>query len=250
MRGCFFFLIILLYPLWGLGRSITDKQSGTENQFLNALISGFGMYQATHEGVLATNWTMLSEWFNDDFWPSWEKKFGTFGKQKGFTNSIFEKYVWVKPGVVVVTTQPPKEILLMSSVPLQEGTNLIRRAILLEGTNIVERHIPEDFVQKSFQIAGRAIPGPDPSLFPAAARTNAANEPPAAPSIEAATPLEGQIPSTLSSAKENGSSPLLPATTNEIVALAPASQPRSWWVIVAVIMGSVLFLVLRRRKSS
>ena len=70
MRGCFFFLIILLYPLWGLGRSITDKQSGTENQFLNALISGFGMYQATHEGVLATNWTMLSEWFNDDFWPS------------------------------------------------------------------------------------------------------------------------------------------------------------------------------------
>ena len=169
----YFILIFLCFGVGvtqGVSGSISGKQPKAENMMASAIASIFGMYAVTHDGALPTTWESLQETSGTSFWHNKELEFREFGANKGFANSIFEKYVFVTPPVRLasykeltgyegpVSPSEPAEILFMSAMPFQEGDEMVRKMIFIRGTNIFGSGVLETRVQKSFELAGRTIP--------------------------------------------------------------------------------------------
>ena len=175
-----YFILICLCFCGGVNRGFGDpmsqKQTKPENMMMEAIALLFRVYGATHNGVFPATWESLQETSGTSFWHNKELEFREFGDNKGFTNSIFEKYVFVSPPVKVASlkeftgyTGPvspfdPAHILFMSAVPLQEGTDWVRWAVFLRESNLYGGQILENRVQKSFELAGRTIPIAAPAV--------------------------------------------------------------------------------------
>lgn len=163
MKVFFTALVASSFLLHGLGSVVSEKQQREEGNLISGVRSHFQFYQIKNDGSLPTNWTMLKEWFTPAGWGTREEQFRElFGEMKRFTNSIYEKYVFINPGVSIFLYEDSL-ILFMSAAPVPTAGGLYRYAVYYEGTNLISGSIKEERIQKAFAKANRTIPIPSPA---------------------------------------------------------------------------------------
>jgi len=102
---------------------------------------------------------------------SWDQRLRAFGKDAGFTNSIFEKYIFPLHGLTNRVAEG--EILLLNAQPFPGPERLGRIVISRIGTGLNDYRrvwLPERRIQQIFAEAGmeipKAIPMPPPPPAP------------------------------------------------------------------------------------
>jgi hypothetical protein len=169
---CLFPLVaIVLLVLSGCGRKMARLHELEANS-AGAIERCLSRYEATHPGLNITNLPqvlngamVLNQWHSSH--PAYfEMEFRKLGKYAGFTNSFYEKYIRVPPGV---TNQAfPKDPIFMNAYPFPDFDGRY-------GRYVIWREHPQTFratwaresqVQEAFQRAGVPIPKPSPMPKP------------------------------------------------------------------------------------
>ena len=128
------------------------------------------MFAIEHENQHPSGWDQIVPYITTKGLIDFEVKFKSFGKAAGFTNSLFEKYVFLNPGVWVAHWQPAQDgqgiqrfILMMSAQPVPISANVrVRFVIYQEESEVRWSSISEEAIQRAFAEAARQIPQPQP----------------------------------------------------------------------------------------
>lgn len=243
----------------------THTQDSAENSLLKTIATAFKIHAGSNEGQFPTNWSMLQTVLKPRMWYDEELKFREFGENKGFTNSIYEKYVFVPPGVkmpAIYKGAPPQgDILFMAAAPYQSAnSDVLLRSVIhrRDGTNVIPTPYVEERIQKLFQEHGVAIPSADPmssAIDPEIVRAerdfvNKANEdwyrahPEDRPFLRGTSAPGPYVGSNRPSPEPHS----LSAATTEV----PPRPPRRWLSIAVFAgLGGIAFLLVRasRRKG-
>jgi hypothetical protein len=156
--------------LVGCGRKIS-KLHTLESTAAGAIAHALISYEGFYPGVGITNLPQAFEATRLNGWhiqhpARLELDFRKFGKYAGFTNSFYEKYVPVPPGVT--NRAFPKEAMFMNAqlVPGHDG-RYGRYVIWREGPQDYRNNwVPESQIQEAFKRAGVPIPQPTPMPKP------------------------------------------------------------------------------------
>lgn len=274
MKSFLIVLAISSLSLQGIGSVVSERQVTEEGSLMRGIRAFFQFYQIKHDGSLPTNWAMLNEEILPEGWRKREKQFREFGELKGFTNSIYEKYVFINPGLPIslrvmnpeARLSPLEEspILFMSasSVPAYDG--LYRYVVYQQGSNLYSDSIKEDKIQKAFAKANRQIPIPPPALTTINAAEEAAEAERERENEKALEKFKREHPEDFTNEipRQEGrrSSRLQVFAGSNIVStnasqLAPAelgTRRSVWlWLGFAVIVGlGIAFIRFRREKKS
>jgi hypothetical protein len=169
MRILWLVLICSLTPL-SVGCIKEKPQSYWEHNAARTIIHYMNIYDGLNPGVAKTNVAQIMTNIDNRPYPiELHRELLRFGKHAGFTNSFYEKYVFVPSGMtnLVKHGQP----LLINSQPFPNRDGQMQRYVIYE----IVWHgqpaysyipLPEDFVQKAFKQAGVTIP--EPPRFPPA----------------------------------------------------------------------------------
>jgi len=269
MKASVFFLVVGVLVIdqhAAIAKTISELQTKTENRLINGIKMGFQMCEATFPGQTPTAWEKLREFIFPITFGEFETQFREFGTFKGFTNSIYEKYVFLNPGVPIQLREEAS-ILFMSSSPVSEPGGIYRYAVYRQGSNLLSGSIPESKIQQAFAAADRQIPPPPPApsaidpLQEAAQAKMLRNleevqaeflrEHPEV--LRGEMPRERKIQPAKKAKSVHSNFPVLPSETNSTsgaVAVTDAPILNHWWVLLAVLVaGAILFLLLRRGKA-
>lgn len=135
-----------------------------ESQAASYMNKGLRAFANEVPGVKVTNTLQLFHYAttNSGIWgyPHWlEWKFRQFGKEAGFTNSLFEKYVVSPPGIKLHLGE-----LVMLSAHAYQGIDgkPSREVICYNGEHYINYTYSEQEIQDAFKIAGLVIPKASP----------------------------------------------------------------------------------------
>ena len=139
-----------------------EKQNTAEAQTVLGTMRILKDYDLAHPGVRVTN---LSQLFpvGDQIYPHhWHRRFAAFGKSAGFTNSIYEKYVFFRPGVT--SRWMEGDVVFMNTSPYP-GPDGLKRSMVSKGAGVYHwKTLSEDQVQRLLKESG--ITEPRPAVFP------------------------------------------------------------------------------------
>ena len=165
MHGCRIILycctIAVLQPE-AFSKEITV--SSLELQFSTKLSSTIRFHLAEAH-VLPTNVNQLIRFMTTEGWASLEDRFKHFGEQAGFSNSIFEKYVFLPAGVTFPVGPSAAEAILLNAHSIQDKNGERYRWVIYRiGEAVDHTVLTEDKVQEIITRAGVAIPKPAPMI--------------------------------------------------------------------------------------
>jgi hypothetical protein len=115
--------------------------------------------------AIPTNMSQLQNWLTVEGWAWWEEKFKEFGEHAGFSNSIFEKYVFLPSGVFFQIRSKTFEAVLMNAQPFSDGRGATNRWVIHRTGEVINRSLlPEEKVQGMLRRAGIDAPKPPPMI--------------------------------------------------------------------------------------
>jgi hypothetical protein len=135
------------------------KQFEAEAHAIFGLQNLLKEYEAVYPGVRVTNVSQLFIDLDRSYPHEWHQQFNGFGNTAGFTNSIYEKYVFFPSGI----TNPKfeGELLLMNAKPYPSPKGEMERSLVSKSAGV--HHwitLREDRIQQFFKEAGIAEPKP------------------------------------------------------------------------------------------
>lgn len=180
-RFCLSFAAIVI-GLLCCGCERREKQYTAEGQTALQIIRLLEHHHVEYQGVTVTNLSQLTDMWNRGYPHFWHRRFGRFGKHKGFTNSFYEKYLFFPSGL---TNQLfDGELVLMNAQPYPDPDGTLERSVIIRtGESFHWRTISEERIQRFFKELG--IPEPKPTPMPP--------PPPAPPEVEYREPLSTKI---------------------------------------------------------
>src|SRR5829696_3762387 len=160
-----------LVVMSGCGRRVA-KLNELEQNAAAAIERGLMYYEGLYPGVAITNLPQVFEGATRlDQWhilhpARLDLDFQKFGKDAGFTNSFYEKYVRVPPGIT--NRAFPKEAVFMNALPVPDYEGGFGRYVIWrEGPQDYRNNwAPESQIQEAFKRAGIPIPRPTPMPKP------------------------------------------------------------------------------------
>ena len=166
---CFRLILLKLIVVMVTQFAAADDETSLialEYRFVPKLCSAIQTY-VNKNHVVPTNITQLQNWLTVEGWASWEERFKKFGEQSGFSNSIFEKYVFLPQGITFRIGPVVVEAVLMSARPFWDGKGGTNRWVIHRSGEIIDRALlPEYKVQEMFRQADAEMPQP-PSMISA-----------------------------------------------------------------------------------
>jgi hypothetical protein len=153
-----------------LGCIKEKPQSYWESQAATTLIHYMNIYDGLNPQVPKTNVAQIITNIDDRPYPvELHREFLRYGRYAGFTNSLFEKYVFVPEAVTNLVKQGRP--ILMNSEPFPDTDKRLQRYIIYEVPSQTEPTysralVSETVVQIAFKAVGMAIP--EPPRFPPA----------------------------------------------------------------------------------
>jgi hypothetical protein len=164
----------------GYGRHLDQYEA--EAKAIFGIMRMLAHYDLEHPNARPTNLSQLFLVSEQDYPYEWGRQFRTYGNNAGFTNSIYEKYVFFPPGIT--NRRVTGEIVLMNAHPYPANNGELQRTIVSKSAEGYHREpIGEDLIQTLFKEAGVVVPKP-----PLAPRP-----PLAPPQIELKEPLFSRI---------------------------------------------------------
>jgi hypothetical protein len=142
-----------------------------ERQAAQTVIRYLHVYDALNPGVAKTNVGQIITNIDDRPYPvDLHRELLRFSKDAGFTNSFFEKYVFVPTGVTNFWVRGGKP-LLINFRPFPNQAGKMQRVIIYESVwqgepSYATAEMPEWAIQQAFKEAGVEIP--EPPRFPPA----------------------------------------------------------------------------------
>lgn len=147
--------------------SSEEQQHTIEAQTIFGVLRLLPLYEHSYPGVQITNLAQVIAGLQRDYPYGWHERLKRFGKYAGFTNSIFEKYVFFPPGITNAKFEG--ELLLMNAVPYPNAYGEMERTIISKTKDVHHRRtLPEDRIQHLFKETGIAEPKPTPMPSPPA----------------------------------------------------------------------------------
>lgn len=149
------------------GCSPAEKQHTVEAQTIFGVIRLLPIYEHSYPAVPITNLAQMITGLERDYPYGWHQGLMRFGKYAGFTNSIYEKYIFFPPGV----TNPKfeGELLLMNARPYPSANGKMGRTVVSKAAGIYHRNVlREERIQQVFKEAGivepKAVTMPPPPV--------------------------------------------------------------------------------------
>jgi hypothetical protein len=141
-----------------IGCQKRETQYAMENRAGKHLAGLLGMYDAL-ENPRPTNLAQVYETFRSPYPYDWHKSFRRFGKQAGFENSFFEKYIFLPAGVT--NRWIPGEIVMMNARPFEANRKQKHRGVFSKiGSQYGWNSLSEERIQQLLRDAGISEPKP------------------------------------------------------------------------------------------
>lgn len=132
-----------------------------EHIFANKLRLALELSWEVNQRTMPTNMAQVIPSLTLEWWTMMEEKFQEFDRQAGFSNSIFEKYVFLPPGVRFSIGPSVAEAMLMNAQPIRStGGGSNRWIIYRIGEAIDPVLLDEKRVQEMLRKAGVQVPSP------------------------------------------------------------------------------------------
>ena len=127
------------------------------------------LYAIENPGVAKTNVAQIITNAYHGYPSDLHREFLSYGKHAGFTNSFFEKYVFIPESVTNFIPGVGGKAVLMNSQPFPHDATNINRIVIHEnpgdsGMYYSYKTVSEGKVQRLFEEAG--VPIPEPPRFP------------------------------------------------------------------------------------
>jgi hypothetical protein len=137
-----------------------ETRSDVEHKAAQRLHTFFWLHEATFTNAPRRSLSDMVRELGAEYPADLHEKFRMFGRDAGFTNSLYERYFFVPPGISNEVIKG--ELVLLNASPyLNERSELVRMAIIrrvpgYEGWSYGE--FPEALLQRLFHEAGVALP--------------------------------------------------------------------------------------------
>ncbi len=157
-------LLVLVLPT---GCERKQRQFEAEAQTIFSLIKMVESYQIDHLDVRITNFGQVFAGLGKEYPHVWHAQFQAFGTHAGFTNSFFEKYVFLPTGIT--NRRIEGEILFMNARPYPGPDREMKRTLVAkEIDGFVRQSFSENTIQKILSESGVIEPKPMPMPPPPA----------------------------------------------------------------------------------
>jgi hypothetical protein len=175
MKRLVIFAVIASFLLSGCERREREKREAIEYRAAHLVFKCLQIHENQFPDRSRTN---LAEIFKDvgvGYPYGLDGMFREYGRDAGFSNSFYEKYVFAPPGISNRALRA--EILLLNSEPFADAQGRLGRITVLRRgpgvTNWALDQVSEEQIQKCFSEAGLSIPRPPimPPPPPASAST-------------------------------------------------------------------------------
>ena len=155
-----------IFVMKGLGAAgERAAQSNVEARYAQKLCSAIGLARAVNQGIMPTNIIQVQPSLTMEGWAMWENVFRQFGDEAGFSNSIFEKYVFLPPGLKVPVGRVSVDGISMNAkIFLDDQGRAYRWIIYHYGDEIDCGPFAEEKVQEMLLQAGIKVPKPPPMV--------------------------------------------------------------------------------------
>jgi hypothetical protein len=159
-------LLTAVFCLAGCGRWEREERAVLERAAAGRLHKSLWLHEAQFPDHPRTNLTTVFQELGVEYPSDLHEKFRRYGREAGFTNSIFERYLFTPGGISNEVLKG--EIILMGAKPyVNEGERLVRIALVRNGPGYEGwsfNEFNEDQVQQSFKDAGVEMPPPRPPV--------------------------------------------------------------------------------------
>ena len=136
-----------------------DQQFELEARTVFGLMNMLRWYESDNPGVQVTNLSQLFWGLNRDYPYAWDKQFRMFGKDAGFRNSFFERYVFFPAGIT--NSHFDGQLVFMNAQPYPEARGGMERTVVFKAAGgYYRRTLGEERVQQLFKDAGIDEPRP------------------------------------------------------------------------------------------
>jgi len=140
------------------------SRASLEEHAIAHVVKQIGMYESLHPTAALTNALQLFRQCTNGGWgyPSGvHRKLLASGASAGFTNSIYEKYVFIVPPIRDESLSG-YALILLNAQPFEDPAHRLRRMVVLRTESAPAdfrvRDLDEVRIQRIFQSAGREIP--------------------------------------------------------------------------------------------
>jgi len=176
---------VFFFGFWLVGCQKTEKQPEMEARAGREIERLLGLYEALGN-PRPTNLAQVYLTLKMSYPHEWHQNFRELGWRAGFSNSFYEKYVFLPGGVT--NRLIVGEIIMMNAHPY-EGIGQSKRRLIFSklGTRYGSKELPETLVQDLFREAG--ISEPKAVTLPA--------PPPAPPNIDRRNPFHVEMSNAL-----------------------------------------------------
>jgi hypothetical protein len=142
-----------------------EEQDEAEGQSILGVMRLPQSHEWEDPGVQVTNLAQLFR-VGATYPHDWHRRLLKFGKHAGFTNSVFEKYIFLPPGIT--NRFVIGEIVLMNAKPYP-GSDGLERSVVSKAAGVYHwGTYREQYIQQLFR---RALPNPSRHPCPPDART-------------------------------------------------------------------------------
>lgn len=141
-----------------------DNQAGLESRFANDIAWWLKFHDIEKPNTPVTNLVQLFPLGKLGYPYGTHREFLRFGRNRGFTNAVSEKYIFFWPRFA--SAQLEGELVCMSANSFRCGTNHCRIYIARSGSNFLYRVIPEKVAQEIANKAAASMVLPPHFLMP------------------------------------------------------------------------------------
>jgi hypothetical protein len=195
---------------------------------MNRLWLLLDLYSHEHPESRVTNLQQIFSAAEQGYPHHFHRRFLAFGENAGFTNSFYEKYTFLPPGVTSRWTEG--DILLMNARPYPGPYGGMARGVISKADKVYhQKQLEEERIQQLFREAGILEPKPDSMPPP----------PPPPPETEYKRPLSSRVRGAVMDF-------LLLQGLSEQVAFV------IWWILLSVPLIALVSIGLwmwRQRRS-
>ncbi len=159
--------LLFFLSCWLLGCAPDEKQHVVESQVIFGILRLLPIFEHSHPGVQMTNLAQVVAGLDRDYPYGWHEQLLRFGKRAGFSNSIYEKYVFFPPGLTNRLFEG--ELVMMNAEPYPDAAGEMGRTLISkEGGVFFRQSIREARVQQLFKDGNVLEPKPMPMPPPPA----------------------------------------------------------------------------------
>lgn len=141
--------------------SSRNKHYEVERQTALDIVGFLKVYELDHRDVRPTNLFQVFAGVGKHYPHFLHERFASYGAHAGFSNSFYEKYAFLPPGVTSRFVEG--EILLLNAHPYSDPYGKLERNVISRATEGYKwRTLQEDTIQRMFKETGQRIPKPTP----------------------------------------------------------------------------------------